>query len=144
MYTNLHWFTANCCYKLQVYSTLNTLQLWLASHWPISELLHFCTLVHVNQWTITLLYCWQSVFKHFFTVAQPINELLHLFGLFTMLQHYLAFIALLLVELITMDCDIVIWLSYHNLAFVYMIFGFCLYEIWQQHKSTESSEVAFE
>ena len=41
-----------------------------------------------------------------------------------------------------MDCDIVI--CYHNLAFVYMIFGFCLHEVWQQHKSTESSEVAFE
>ena len=53
--------------SLQVYSTLDSLQQIVGTYKLLT-----------NQWAITLLHCWQSVF-------QPIRELLHLFtvdGLF--------------------------------------------------------------
>ena len=95
-------------YGIQVYSILYSLQQVVTSHWPISELLHLhcwqlvcfstnqraITLLHrcsANQWAITL-FCIIYIYKK------------------NMLQHYLAFTALLLMGL-TMDCDIVIWLQ---------------------------------
>ena len=82
---------------------------------PISEQLHFCTVdsLFLNQsvsyYTFSLLHS-QSMGYYTFLHCLHVQK--------NMLQHYLAFIALLLVELITMDCDIVIWLR------------ICLYDIW--------------
>ena len=115
-------------YSIQVYSTLYCLHLQvykfivhqivyskllvLTSHWPISGLLHFCTVdsLFFNQSELLHFFTADSLFFNqsesyytFCTVVQPINELLHFCTVYmykkNMLQHYLAFIALLLMEL---------------------------------------------
>ena len=54
----------------------------------------------IVQFTANCCYLQVGELLHFFTVAQPISELLHVFTVYMYkLQHYLAFISLLLMEL---------------------------------------------
>ena len=81
-YTSLQYtvFTANCCYKLQLYSTL--------------DIVYRNLLLQVTDQSVTYHTC--SISQSYCTVAQPITVYRYKKNT---LQHHMAFIALLLMEL---------------------------------------------